>query len=233
MQNQPQLAQISQAAFAAKFQSKREVYRFLSSEVRAYLPSYETVTIWHLRDLAMGSKTIIPCDDVKVIDVPQFEGLSIQDIFAFAQHDRDVERALPPGKEIQKLSRAYLANVIYTIMGQNFQNWVNAQVNLRNQRVAQEGNNMISMDPQIAQIFQQSTAISGKLHPSNSCIPHSLQGQVQPPHEGLRGQEEVQGPDPAGEARGAAAGGRDRRQDGRVRAHEAGGGGGEGHQGAR
>ena len=45
MQNQPQLAQISQAAFAAKLQSKREVYRFLSSEVRAYLPSYETLTI--------------------------------------------------------------------------------------------------------------------------------------------------------------------------------------------
>ena len=58
-----------------------------------------------------------------------------------------MERALPPSKEIQKLSRGYLANVIYTIMGQNFQNWVNAQVNLRNQRVAQEGNNMITMDP--------------------------------------------------------------------------------------
>lgn len=97
-----------------------EVYRFLSSEVRAYLPSYETVTIYHLRDLAMGVKTIINCDDVKVIDVPQFEGLTIQDIFTFASNDQAVERALPPGKEISKLSRAYLANVIYTIMGQAF-----------------------------------------------------------------------------------------------------------------
>ena len=97
-----------------------EVYRFLSSEVRAYLPSYETVTVWHLRDLAMGVKQIINCDNVKVIDVPQFEGLAIQDIFSFAQNDRDVERALPPSKEITKLSRAYLANVVYTIMGQNF-----------------------------------------------------------------------------------------------------------------
>ena len=34
------------------------------------MPSYETVTIWHLRDLAMGVKTIIKCDDIKVIDVP-------------------------------------------------------------------------------------------------------------------------------------------------------------------
>ena len=52
--------------------SNVEVYRFLSSEVKAYLPSYETVTVWHLRDLAMGVKTIIPCDDIKFIDVPQF-----------------------------------------------------------------------------------------------------------------------------------------------------------------
>jgi hypothetical protein len=47
-----------------------EVYRFLASEVKAYLPSYETVTVWHLRDLAMGVKKIIRCDDVKVIDIP-------------------------------------------------------------------------------------------------------------------------------------------------------------------
>ena len=73
-----------------------------------------------------------------------------------------MERALPPSKEIAKLSRAYLANVIHTIMGQKFQDWVNHQVNQRNQKIAVEGNNMISMDPQIAQIFHQSTAISGK-----------------------------------------------------------------------
>ena len=32
----------------------------------------------------MGVKTIIRCDKVKVIDVPQFEGLTIKDIFEFA-----------------------------------------------------------------------------------------------------------------------------------------------------
>ena len=65
----------------------------------------------------MGVKRIIYSDRVKHIDVPQFEGLSIQDIFNFASGDQDVESALPPGNEIKKLSRAYLANVIYTIMG--------------------------------------------------------------------------------------------------------------------
>ena len=98
-----------------------EVYRFLSSEVRAYLPSYETVTVWHLRDLAMGVKTIIKCDAVKVIDVPQFEGLAIQQIFEFARNSPAIEALLPPSKEITKLSRAYLSNVIYTVMGEPFQ----------------------------------------------------------------------------------------------------------------
>ena len=97
-----------------------EVYRFLSSEVKAYLPSYETVTVWHLRDLAMGVKRIIYSDKVKLIDIPQFDGLTIQTIFDFARGDQDVESALPPSNEIKKLSRAYLANVIFTIMGQNF-----------------------------------------------------------------------------------------------------------------
>ena len=60
---------------------------------------------------------------------------------------------LPPSKEITKLSRSYLSNVIYTVMGEPFQQWVATQVNTRNQKVALEGNNVISMDPQIARIF--------------------------------------------------------------------------------
>jgi hypothetical protein len=77
----------------------------------------------------MGVKRIIKCDDIKIIDVPQFEGLSIREIFAFAANSVLVQNVLPPSKEIPKLSR---------------------------------GNNIIAMDPQIAQIFNQSTSISGK-----------------------------------------------------------------------
>ena len=69
----------------------------------------------------MGVKRIIKCDDVKVVDVPQFEGLAIKDIFDFACNSTDVENALPPPKEISKLSRSYLSNVIYTVMGEPFQ----------------------------------------------------------------------------------------------------------------
>ena len=60
---------ISTQAIASKMNSKREVgilhslisncfcfqvYRFLTAEVKAYVSSYDTVTIYHLRDLASG-----------------------------------------------------------------------------------------------------------------------------------------------------------------------------------
>jgi len=40
--------------FNSKFRSKREVYQFLAFDVGAYLPSFDSVTIWHLRDLGSG-----------------------------------------------------------------------------------------------------------------------------------------------------------------------------------
>jgi len=42
--------------FASKYRSKREVFNFLTMDVKAYLPSYDTVTIYFLKDLVMGSK---------------------------------------------------------------------------------------------------------------------------------------------------------------------------------
>jgi len=169
--------QITASAFAAKFQSKRgkfrisslltpfsaiEVYRFLSSEVHAYLDSFETMTIWHLRDLASGIKRIIKCEAVKVISIPQFEGLTIPDLLDFAKGYPAIAHAFPVEKEISKLSRAYIGNVIYTLIGEIFSTWVQLRVTERNVKVSEEGNQIISMDPDVMRIFAQSTSVSGK-----------------------------------------------------------------------
>ena len=42
--------------FAAKFRSKREVYNFLHIDVKAYLPPYDVLTLYFLRDLVSGAK---------------------------------------------------------------------------------------------------------------------------------------------------------------------------------
>ena len=43
---------VNAAEFASKFQSKREIFRFLHSECSIYLPPYEVVTIFSLRYIA-------------------------------------------------------------------------------------------------------------------------------------------------------------------------------------
>ena len=57
-QNQPQ--KISAQAFSAKFKSKREVYNFLTIDLKAYLPPPATITIYHMKDLVSGRKRVSP-----------------------------------------------------------------------------------------------------------------------------------------------------------------------------
>ena len=46
------------SSFGAKFSSKGEIWRFLATEAGIYLPSFDTVTIWHLKDVAAGTKKV-------------------------------------------------------------------------------------------------------------------------------------------------------------------------------
>jgi hypothetical protein len=61
-----------------------QIYRFLSSECRIYLPTMETITIFHLRDLASGKKKCIKCEEVKVFQVPFYDCLKIEKMLEFA-----------------------------------------------------------------------------------------------------------------------------------------------------
>ena len=42
--------------FEAKYGSKPECYKFLAHDCGVYLPPYDNVTVWHLRELAGGTK---------------------------------------------------------------------------------------------------------------------------------------------------------------------------------
>ena len=44
--------------FSAKFATKGEVYRFLATEAMIYLPPYQTVTIWFMKELASNQKKV-------------------------------------------------------------------------------------------------------------------------------------------------------------------------------
>lgn len=107
-----------------------------------------------------GAKTSLQSYQVKTIAVPHYKGLAIKDILDFVLGDAAVQNALPSPKECLRLERAYICNVAYSIIGEPFRNWVEKQVNERNEKIAVEGNQYINMDPEIARIFQASTQVS-------------------------------------------------------------------------
>ena len=56
IQQAPQRVEVSAKGFAAKYSSKREVYNFLAVDVGVYLPHFDQVTIYFLKDLCTGNR---------------------------------------------------------------------------------------------------------------------------------------------------------------------------------
>ena len=89
------------------------------------MPPYQTVTIFHLRDLASGKRTRISCDDVRVYQIPQYEGLTTEDILNFSKRYPEVALALPIiDREVKKLPREYISNLVHTVVKKPFVTWV-------------------------------------------------------------------------------------------------------------
>ena len=68
---QPQMLSVSSKEFAAKYRSKREIYNFLAADVGVYLPPYDNVTIYFMKDLMFGKKKMLSTKMVKTIHIPQ------------------------------------------------------------------------------------------------------------------------------------------------------------------
>ena len=147
---------VDAGAFGHKYQSKPEVFRFCTHDCGMYLPKYDAVTIWHMRDLIARSRTRIKQTAVQHIQVPRFEGLKIETMLAYAADKPEVMACLPSvRREREALPRQYLANVIYTIVKEPFKNWVNAIVDERHEERRKE-EDIIMMDPEIAAVFNAS-----------------------------------------------------------------------------
>jgi hypothetical protein len=95
------MEQIKAAEFAAKYKSKREIYSFLTVDAGAYLPAYDTVTIYFLKDMLSGVKKCkcyllsncfhidVKCTQVSHLFVPQYEDLTIEKITAWLNDKED------------------------------------------------------------------------------------------------------------------------------------------------
>ena len=115
---------ISSKEVGGKMKNKREIYRFISVEAGAYVPPYELISIWHLKDLLAGKKTITKSKEIKHITIPQFDGLTFETIIEYAESYDEVMEKFPIKRELEKYPRQYIANVIYTTVGKPFYDWV-------------------------------------------------------------------------------------------------------------
>ena len=55
-----------------------------------------------------------------------------------------------------------MANVIYSIAGKDFADWIEEKLKERTEKISEERHLNISMDPEIYKVFQASQSISGK-----------------------------------------------------------------------
>ena len=94
----------------------------------------------------------------------RYEGLGIKEIRTFLDEEHpEVYAYLPePSLELPKVPKQWLGNVCATVLGDEFSDWVKYQVKVRHEKVADKKDIMISMDPEMAKIFQESTAVSSK-----------------------------------------------------------------------
>jgi hypothetical protein len=81
-----------------------------------------------MKDLSAGTKKAIFCDDVKVLFIPHYENLSLNEILDFGYSELPVVCSLPILREARKFPRQYVINCIYTIVGTPFSQWVDVRV---------------------------------------------------------------------------------------------------------
>jgi peptide subunit release factor RF-3 len=103
--------------------------------------------------------------------LPFYEGLTVEDLLAYAKQREDVMRALPAVQhEILKLPREYLGNVIITIVGDPFQEWVDAQISARNAKYKEEHDQNLEVDSEVEAAYLKSTSIGSKFVASHFFI---------------------------------------------------------------
>ena len=75
---------------------------------------------------------------------------------------QSVVNALPPIKEIRKMPRQYIVNVMYTLLKEPFKKWVLERCEARNENFTQKHGLEIKLQKRIAEAAAASTAVNRK-----------------------------------------------------------------------
>ena len=107
-------------------------------------------------------KAWVENDKVKTLYVPQYKNLTIERILEYAADKPVVHNYLPDEIDLPKVPKQWLVNVFTAVLGQNFKNWVQQQMEERNALMCEKNEMMIALDPEMAAKFEASTHVSRK-----------------------------------------------------------------------
>ena len=152
---------------ASKWTSKTEFYNVLTREGGLYLPLIKDSTLRFIRSLMRGEKEYVKCRSIKVIQVPQYKGLTVRDIIKFAKTKIDINSYLPDYEYLKEPNREWLWNVVNSLIPNEFQKYIKIWEEKRREELLQSSNLAIRVKPEFLDIFKSSQSVStikGKPH---------------------------------------------------------------------
>ena len=111
---------------------------------------------------ANNERVDVLAKDIKTLYVPIYRGLGIDDLLKKAEETPGVFDYFPERRDFSRLPRQWIANVLFTVVGQPVADFVNKSIKERNDRVAENRNLIIELDPAIAEAFKNSLNVSSK-----------------------------------------------------------------------
>ena len=83
---------------------------------------------------------------MKYLYLPQYETLTCRLIWDEIADNQEMLSYLPEAKEVEKLPKQYLVNLVYAVIGDDFKAWVHERIQQRNAKVTVEKDLMINFD---------------------------------------------------------------------------------------
>ena len=150
------------ADLSIKCKSKNELYNLLIREGKIFLPPAKDWTQKFMRELMHSEKRHIKLNKVRVIQVPQYEGLYVKDIIKFAKTKIRIKEYLPEFEYHKDPNRQWLCNLINFLIPEDFQDFIDNKVKLRRQSIIKQQNLKMTINPDFVNIFKSSNAISSE-----------------------------------------------------------------------
>ena len=108
----------------------------------------------------------IAADRVKIIEVPHIEGLRIPEILEYAEEHCEIGNYLPDTNErsthpesrseILASLTEFLFNIVYSLLGDRFKQFVNNKIMESNNKLDDRKGNKFSVLPSMAKVFADS-----------------------------------------------------------------------------